>query len=487
MLELVRSATVRIERAVDRHHLGTGFFAAPGLVLTAAHVVAAFAPHELAVVWRGQRHTPSDRLLLSEPVAGASHPWPDAAIVAVTVDDHPCVPLSDEWPPELPKRSLYAWTYSTDYNSTTVSGTSVMLDYTGPTAPEPNATWQLVRVDWGRVIPGMSGAPLLDTRDLRVCAIMKSTDEGRQAPSAYATAIADVLQHPAAQDLVKGQQEYRERTKRDVTAEERARWGELPERVGRLIARHQATADLARELAARGVAVDAAIPDEERSLYIARRLFDSDLETVASVFRALIRDGLLKAEDAALIFDSVACCAPLPGDALAWWIPPDAAEQLFMEVTAAAPRIAHVPSDEPATLELIVRRASGRGPLELVAQNPHPPLTPEPRSWFEQFEDVIRDAAPRTPEGWWQQPTARERVAGWFRKNGMVLRFPPNELGDAEIAELREKLGAFPFVLSGRTIDAQLAASAHVVRIEPAINAADEESGLWFYANVPRA
>ena len=74
--ELVRCATVRIERA-DGVHLGTGVFAAPGLVLTAAHVVGRFGPEQLAVVHDGVRHRCVARDLPVTSVPGeTSHPWP---------------------------------------------------------------------------------------------------------------------------------------------------------------------------------------------------------------------------------------------------------------------------------------------------------------------------------------------------------------------------------------------------------------------------
>src|SRR5690349_18821541 len=112
-LELVRAACVRIQRAADGRHLGTGFFAAPGMLLTAAHVVARYQASELTIAWKRERWTPTARhLLAAPPPPREPYPWPDAAILEVDHTEHPCVPLATEFPPVLPGRQFYAWTYA---------------------------------------------------------------------------------------------------------------------------------------------------------------------------------------------------------------------------------------------------------------------------------------------------------------------------------------------------------------------------------------
>ena len=213
IFELVRRATVPIGRAADHEHLGTGFFVAPGIALTAAHVVGEYAddPGGVEVFWNGEPKACMSVELLAEPPPGwpeneAPYPWPDAAILEVAHDGHPCVRLSAKWPLEAnPRAWLYSWGYARDYDPDAVGGTSVRVEYVGPTeqsSPPPapgQAASMLLNLMWAKVIPGMSGAPLLDERTLDVCAIMKRTRTDLAVEGGFATAIADVLNLAGAQ------------------------------------------------------------------------------------------------------------------------------------------------------------------------------------------------------------------------------------------------------------------------------------------------
>ena len=55
LYELLRQCTVRVSVPKKIRH-GTGFFVAPGMILTCAHVVKDAQPNEVEVYWHDQPH-----------------------------------------------------------------------------------------------------------------------------------------------------------------------------------------------------------------------------------------------------------------------------------------------------------------------------------------------------------------------------------------------------------------------------------------------
>ncbi len=247
--ELVRSATVRIEQ--DGEHRGTGFFVAPGFVLTAAHVVAAakVAGDAVTVRWQGQSlDVPAEKVgLLAEPDESDLYPWPDAAWLEVTVDAHPCVPLDESWPADAPPPTLWSWAFADDLvPGRAIGGVSVRLDYVGRIEDTADETHDLLKLRWDKVIPGMSGAPLLNEATYGVAAIMKRTMNNGAPEGGYGTAIADVL--PRLPQAVRdARRTYLDEIGPDDTEAELL-WGKLLARVTRHLtpAATEALADLAR-------------------------------------------------------------------------------------------------------------------------------------------------------------------------------------------------------------------------------------------------
>src|SRR5262249_12268625 len=104
------AATVRVfsRGAAGDEGCGTGFFGAPGLVVTCAHVVPD-SPCGRDAVGYGAVEYPA-QVLVREP-AGANvrtYSWPDVALLRVPVEEHPCVPLGGDEPPP-PGRELFAY------------------------------------------------------------------------------------------------------------------------------------------------------------------------------------------------------------------------------------------------------------------------------------------------------------------------------------------------------------------------------------------
>src|SRR5947209_5807441 len=86
LYELLHDCTVRVE--VLKGSQGTGFFVAPGLILTCAHVVEAAQQRNrrVEVTWNGQTTTAQIQEFRDAE-------YPDLALLRVNLSDHPCVLL----------------------------------------------------------------------------------------------------------------------------------------------------------------------------------------------------------------------------------------------------------------------------------------------------------------------------------------------------------------------------------------------------------
>lgn len=162
LTDLLEAATVRLVQGGSR---GTGFFVAPGLVLTCGHVVQQEAPVEC---WRGEvrrRGRVVERLVEDPRYPGER--YPDVALLEVEDTAHPCallggaVELGDE---------LYAYGYSDQ----APGGDPVTLELEGRSESPAR-----LKLKAGQVRPGMSGAPILNLRTGVVCGMASiSRDRG---------------------------------------------------------------------------------------------------------------------------------------------------------------------------------------------------------------------------------------------------------------------------------------------------------------------
>ncbi len=145
LYELLRQCTARVSLLGKPGH-GTGFFVAPGLLLTCAHVVkSAQSPSdEVQVFWN--RH--SYGVLSATIVLDA-----DLALLRVDLAGHPCVWFTKE---ALPFDSLYSYGYP-------------------DTNPAGDPATFLLEGKAGQVRPGQSGAPLLNINSGYVCGIVQLT------------------------------------------------------------------------------------------------------------------------------------------------------------------------------------------------------------------------------------------------------------------------------------------------------------------------
>jgi hypothetical protein len=153
----LQECTVRLK--ISGGH-GTGFFVAPGLILTCAHVVKGAGDKSVDVFWQAQNQNSKasiERLL--EEV------YLDLALLKLSADvqGHPCIDF-DDCSPQLGDR-LFSYGYPQDYPD----GDSVTFEYEGESFKGNSPLYKLKA---GHVNYGLSGSPLLNQRTGKVCGIV---------------------------------------------------------------------------------------------------------------------------------------------------------------------------------------------------------------------------------------------------------------------------------------------------------------------------
>ena len=171
--------------------LGTGFFVAPGRILTCAHVIetAQTQPVPIEIGCGGQIYPGRIVVFLAKP-------YPDLALLQCdALQDHPCVYLHADI---ALHDSLYSYGYTDEYPK----GDSATFEYEGPTDTDSG---RLLKLKEGQVRPGLSGAPLLNLRTGGVCGIVKSTRDRNIDLGGRAVPITCI---PSKYDLAALQQSY---------------------------------------------------------------------------------------------------------------------------------------------------------------------------------------------------------------------------------------------------------------------------------------
>ena len=174
---LVRDCTVQ----VIGEERGTGFFVAPGIVITCAHVAGNRCPP--AVRWQRDGY-PAVEVTASGPARTLDHaespipaldgPYPDIAVIEVpALTDHPCVAIDDAWPQDLD--TFYVCGYPREGGAELL--TPARLSYRGKKATDPAAYIDLAA---DSIKPGMSGAALVNLRSGSVCGVLVATKHPRQ-------------------------------------------------------------------------------------------------------------------------------------------------------------------------------------------------------------------------------------------------------------------------------------------------------------------
>jgi tetratricopeptide (TPR) repeat protein len=193
LLSLLRRCVVQVHAG---HEFGTGFFVAPGEVLTCAHVI--YGAGEITVAWDGGSSAAS--VVVALPAIGigdhaaAFYPFPDVALLQLTnpPEGHSCVRLDAAEPvagrqPDLLR--LDGFTKGERAPGEVVQS-PVGLEYEGP-LDEPGG--RVFKLKGGQVIGGFSGGPLLNLRTGRVCALVDSTRNERSDLGGFGIPVAGFL------------------------------------------------------------------------------------------------------------------------------------------------------------------------------------------------------------------------------------------------------------------------------------------------------
>jgi len=163
--ELLEQSTVKLN-IPGKAGWGTGFFVAPGKILTCAHVVKDAGGQPVQVNWANQPVT------LEATVTGVfSDPY-DLALLELKqpISGHPCVYLDNTPKTDRAIQSgdeLYTYGYPDDFSN----GAPVTGLCEGVTGDQP----PVIKFKAGQVRPGLSGSPLLNRRTQKVCGIVKFT------------------------------------------------------------------------------------------------------------------------------------------------------------------------------------------------------------------------------------------------------------------------------------------------------------------------
>lgn len=193
LVTLLHRCVVRID--CDGRFEGSGFFVAPGEVLTCAHVV--HGRERITVSWGGGVYPATlaralPRLEVGDPRAGF-FPLPDVALLrlASPPSRHPCVRFDAREPVAGPPPDvLRIAAYTTVHDPDVVALTGATTDYEGPVVEDGRMLLQLKN---GRVIGGFSGAPLLNTRTGGVCGLVESTRDGSGAVGGFGVPLTEFL------------------------------------------------------------------------------------------------------------------------------------------------------------------------------------------------------------------------------------------------------------------------------------------------------
>lgn len=172
---------------------GSGFFVAPGEVLTCAHVVQGC--NDLTVTWDGGSARVEAADLLPR-VAGdrgrtGFYPFPDVALLRLDepAGKHPCVRLDCDDPVLGPPPDVVrtvAWTPD-EYVPGTAVRTAATFEFEGELRTDEG---RLLKLKRGQVAHGFSGAPLLNARTAGVCALVDSTRNARSDLGGFGVPVA---------------------------------------------------------------------------------------------------------------------------------------------------------------------------------------------------------------------------------------------------------------------------------------------------------
>lgn len=158
--------TVRIDAAGE---LGTGFFVAPGLIMTCFHVIANARETSRGIyVWRTEEAQEKKYTATIEKLPADTTKVDLAVLRLEGIIEHPCVEIDLKDLTIADK--LYAFGYTRiGLTNPKIQGEPVTLEYEGLDSD------LLIKLKSGQVVPGLSGSPLLNLDTGKICGVLKRT------------------------------------------------------------------------------------------------------------------------------------------------------------------------------------------------------------------------------------------------------------------------------------------------------------------------
>jgi Trypsin-like peptidase domain len=167
LIKLLQRCTVRVLSGKS----GTGFFVAPGQILTCAHVLNATSARKQTIefTYLGNEFTGVLEAIRPDPCPEEDREiFPDIALISTDLKTTPCVLLQHEFESETEM-------YSFGYTEEASGGESLACHCEGEKNYDLREDRKMIKLKAGQTIAGMSGAPLLNLKTGGVCGILRST------------------------------------------------------------------------------------------------------------------------------------------------------------------------------------------------------------------------------------------------------------------------------------------------------------------------
>jgi tetratricopeptide (TPR) repeat protein len=170
--DLLETCTLRVW-SQQRRKIGTGFFIAPGRVVTCAHVLSerTASGQAVEVEWGGESHTAKLLKLFPDPCP-TDNIFPDIALLEFPKIAHPVAFFDNDFDRYFLKGDqLSSWGYS----DLRPGGESIFGSCEGSAKYDRSPERHLIKFKETQIRPGISGAPLLNERTGAICGMIKRT------------------------------------------------------------------------------------------------------------------------------------------------------------------------------------------------------------------------------------------------------------------------------------------------------------------------
>lgn len=459
---------------------GTGFFVAPGRVVTCAHVVPAGGRY--VVVYQGVEL--EAEVLVREPPMGAEKVFahPDVALLAIRVNDHPCVPFGIATPD--PEETLYSY----GCPSLDLRGLWEHMTLTAEGEQRPDGTTDVfLKTKDSQVRPGASGSGVVAAATGELVGMLVQTRGAKQALGG-ALISTDTIVHTlreAGHDVAEANRKATGDADTLAGTRRRLRWV-LQTLVNDLA---NAKPEHWRSML---LTLDDNPPDPVDINDAAFALLNLELDDLGEALRELARACRSKMVPRRLLCGA-ASFAWLAGRPL---VEPDTALQLAAERKQIQPRVVHLPVGCSRSVDLHASRAAVDSPWRTFAPAAPDgaeidPATGLPTLLVRAVRCELLGAAgvmvdetdPEDIDRQWARrgERARSRVA-----TTLMVVLPANVADTHLVTALRREFAPCLFVLAGPRLSAALRENPAMLPLSVSLGEQDEREADERYGEIGR-